>query len=139
MSDSKYKSGPAGKTGEPGEAKQSGRVAFDSRGNPVWEWQTSTGKFDRNVSTQRLKKLEAKDLTLMDTAPVMSSKKGLSLQEPSVMPGGGINPYDSVLPARPATRKPDPKRKSLVSKLAQTEPKSEPQSTWDKLKQRFFK
>ena len=77
----------------PGEPKQSGRVAYDSKGNPVWEWEASTGVFNRDVSTQRLKKLEAK-LSLEATQPV-PTMKSLSVQEPERLPGGGINPYDT--------------------------------------------
>lgn len=141
MSDSKRKSAPPSRPDEKGEAKQSGRVAFDGRGNSVWEWQTATGKFDRNVSTQRLKKLEAKDLSLMDTASIVPNPSGLSMENTTHMrmPGDGTNPYDSALPAKPSTRKPNPKRQSLVTKLANTQPKQAPQSAWSKLKQRFFK
>ncbi|MGD9842277.1 MAG: hypothetical protein AB7F79_12640 [Steroidobacteraceae bacterium] len=76
-----------------GEAKESGRVAFDARGNPVWEWKTSTGVFDRNVSTQRLKKLEAQDLKLEDTQALKKPKE-LSIKEHGGLSGGGVNPYD---------------------------------------------
>src|ERR1700712_2349275 len=76
----------------PGAPKQSGRVAYDSKGNPVWEWETSTGVFDANVSTQRLKKLEA-TLSLEETQPVPKMKP-LEVQQPERLPGGGINPYD---------------------------------------------
>lgn len=142
MSDSKPKSAPA-RPGEKGDAKQSGRVAFDGRGNSVWEWQTATGKFDRDISTQRLKKLEAKDLSLMDTASLVPNPKGLSVEDAKHMrmPGDGTNPYDSALPARPSARKPNPQRQSLVTKLANTntQPKQAPQSAWSKLKKRFFK
>lgn len=140
MSDSKRKPAPAGKTDAREDAKQSGRVGFDARGNSVWEWQTATGKFDRNVSTARLKKLEAQDLSLMDTASVGPNPNRLSIAEPARMPGDARNPYDSVLPARPDTRKPDPKRQSLVTKLARTQPQAQPpQSVWERLKNRFFK
>lgn len=144
--DSKH---PPGKR-PPGEPKQSGRVAYDSKGNPVWEWETSTGVYDRNVSTQRLKKLEAK-LSLEETQPVPQQKpKGLSLQEAERMPGGGVNPYDTGGPvpgrtapaAHPALAHKQAKRdkvvrKSLVSKYATankpaTEGKS--QGLWGKLK-----
>src|SRR5437868_8008901 len=44
--------------GDSGTDKRSGRVAFDSRGNPIWEWQLETGVYSRDVSTQKLKKLD---------------------------------------------------------------------------------
>jgi hypothetical protein len=82
------------------DAKSSGRVAFDARGNPTWEWQTSTGVFGREVSTQRLKKLEASELSIVDTPPTAPQKKKgfeLSLDEPQ-MPNreSGFNPYNSA-------------------------------------------
>jgi hypothetical protein len=33
---------------------KSGRVAFDERGMPTWEWRVDTGTFSRNIDTQRL-------------------------------------------------------------------------------------
>lgn len=135
----------------PGEPKQSGRVAYDSKGNPVWEWETSTGVFDRNVSTQRLKKLEA-ELSLEDTQSV-EKPKGLSLQDAERLPGGGMNPYDTGSPAagrvepaaHPALAHKQAKRdkavsNSLVSKYAaanKQEEQSKPQGWWDKLKARI--
>ncbi len=127
-------------------------MAFDSRGNPVWEWKTSTGVFDRNVSTQRLKKLEAQHLKLEDTLPP-TKKNELSVQEQDVLPGGGINPYDSgglksghVTPqTHPAlAHKQTPNRNvtsnSLASKYANAakqKVETSPQGTWDKLKSKF--
>ena len=37
--------------------KPSGRVAFDERGNATWEWQSETGRFDRDIDTGRLRKI----------------------------------------------------------------------------------
>ncbi|MGC3982767.1 MAG: hypothetical protein QM808_16070 [Steroidobacteraceae bacterium] len=129
----------------PGQPKQSGRVAYDAKGNPVWEWETSTGVFDRDVSTQRLQKLEAK-LTLEETQPVPVSKPKLALEEAERLPGGGMNPYDTGNAARGPAQVSHPAlahkaghrpegRKSLVSKYA-TQKKNEPakpQSFWQKV------
>jgi hypothetical protein len=135
-----------------GEAKESGRVAFDARGNPVWEWKTSTGVFDRNVTTQRLKKLEAQHLQLEETVAAAKAKE-LALQEQEHLPGGGNNPYDSgglkssqaPVNTHPAlAHKQTPNRNvssgSLASKYAsaakqKAEPK--PLGAWDKLKSKF--
>lgn len=69
--------------------KRSGRVAFDSRGNPIWEWQLETGVYSRDVNTQKLKKLDLGELSIADSgihpSPDASRK----------MPGGGVNPYDT--------------------------------------------
>jgi hypothetical protein len=81
----------------PAATKSSGRVAFDARGNPIWEWQLETGVYSRDVSTQKLKKLDLGDLSIAETA---SHKRPPGLGEPEqsrkpVLPGGGFNPYDS--------------------------------------------
>jgi hypothetical protein len=96
-----------------GADKKSGRVAFDSKGNPVWEWQLETGVYSRDVNTQKLKKLDLGDLSIADSgihpqpadrgpqgqpsaptptkpAPSQSSGKPQSSGK-----GGGFNPYDA--------------------------------------------
>ena len=78
--------------GPQGSDKRSGRVAYDSRGNPTWEWQLETGVYSRDVSTQRLKKLDLGDLSIAETA---RHKKPGGLDEPK-KPGGGFNPYDNT-------------------------------------------
>ncbi len=101
MSDPKDKQSPPGAPPPaPTTEKSSGRVAFDARGNPTWEWQTSTGVFGREVSTQRLKKLEASELAIVETPPTAPHKKKgfeLSLDEPQ-LPNRetGFNPYNSA-------------------------------------------
>jgi len=122
---------------------KSGRVAFDSRGNPIWEWQTSTGVYDRNVSTQRLKKLEADELSIADTQSVQKPK-GLELKEPAQMPGGGVNPYDTG-PATKGERKSLPRihshsmspHKTASAKSAVAPAK--PQGTWQKIKSKLLR
>ena len=52
----------------PADDKRSGRIAYDERGNSVWEWQLETGVYSRDISTSRLKKLDLNDLSLADTA-----------------------------------------------------------------------
>lgn len=57
-----------------------GRIAFDDRGNAVWEWRTDTGAFSADVDTLRVKALqEAPGVQLGDT------------------PGPtGVNPYSTA-------------------------------------------
>ena len=81
----------------PAPAKSSGRPTFDSRGNAVWEWKTEEGQFSFDVSTQRLKKLEAPELSLDETVRI-KKLGGLGLQD-GAMPGGGFNPYERATPA----------------------------------------
>lgn len=45
----------------------SGRVAFDARGNAVWEWRTGDGEFQRDASTTILRKLEPTGLAIEAT------------------------------------------------------------------------
>jgi hypothetical protein len=71
--------------------KRSGRVAFDSRGNPIWEWQLETGVYSRDVNTQKLKKLNLGELSIADS--------GIHPQPIASAPGHGK-------PATPATPKP---------------------------------
>jgi hypothetical protein len=73
---------PAGSS--PGDSKRSGRVSYDERGNSVWEWQLETGVYSRDISTQRLKKLDLDDLSIADTA-IQQRPSGTA----------GFNPYDN--------------------------------------------
>lgn len=77
---------------DPASEKRSGRVGFDERGNSVWEWQLETGVYSRDVSTQKLKKLELNDLSIAETA-TNPRPKGLSTETKT--PGSGFNPYDN--------------------------------------------
>src|ERR1700722_129539 len=72
-------------------SNQSGRGALDAGGNAVWEWSVATGAFGREVSTDRMKKLENSALSLAEDAPTP-----LDVVKPN--PHGtvkGYNPYDS--------------------------------------------
>ncbi len=91
-------------TPAPASAKRSGRAKFDSRGNAVWEWQTEDGEFSTDVSTQHVKKLEAPELSLEETA----RGKKLGSKSAQNEPGRGFNPYDNSATSVP--RDPDAKR-----------------------------
>ena len=46
---------------------QSGRVAFDSRGNSVWEWHLDTGEYSADItSTQMNRIIDPSTLELAD-------------------------------------------------------------------------
>jgi len=104
--------------------KESGRVAFDARGNSVWEWRTGEGTFQRDASTSLVKKLEAPHLSLEATAIVRKQAGGSAKEAaPSC---GGFDPYDSgASPARSAgvARRPAPARPPV--RPAASPPRSE--------------
>jgi hypothetical protein len=74
--------------------KRSGRAGVDDRGNTVWEWQLETGVYSRDISTQKLKKLDLGDLSIAETAS-HQRPAGLDPKENPKSPGG-FNPYDSA-------------------------------------------
>jgi hypothetical protein len=105
----------------PDVPKQSGRVQFDERGNAVWEWAIKTGKFGRETTTERLRRLESSGLSLADDAPT-------PLDKVKPNPQGtvkGYDPYDSGKLARSE----GPKKKTDLRKL----------SDWLKLKKQAAK
>jgi len=89
MSDSKDKKPP-----DAPDSKRSGRAGVDERGNSVWEWQLETGVYSRDITTQRLKKLDLGDLSIAETAS-HQRPAGLGPKDKPKAPGGGFNPYDS--------------------------------------------
>ncbi len=90
-----------------GDSKRSGRAGVDERGNSVWEWQLETGVYSRDISTQKLRKLDLGDLSIAETA---------THQRPSGFESAGRNPYDNARntahttqtssPGAPPARKP---------------------------------
>jgi hypothetical protein len=88
-------SAPAPKT----DAKTTGRVQFDDRGNAVWEWSLATGAFGREVSTERLQKLEHPALSLAEDAPTPFE----SVRANPLGTKKGYDPYDSGKLGKPPT------------------------------------
>lgn len=78
----------------------SGRVAFDPRGDAIWEFQTAEGEYAREANTELVRKLDAPSLALEQTAIV--KKVAEPPAGPRPCPGGGFNPYDSAAPRAPA-------------------------------------
>lgn len=87
------------------ESSKPGHIAFDDRGNAVYEWNNEALAQDGEASdTARRKALQYHGLALVDDepakdAPIQSNPKGLRL---------GYNPYESgLLPKKPAHKKRD--------------------------------
>jgi hypothetical protein len=108
-------SSPDDKGGAQSEGNGTGRVKFDDRGNAVWEWSVATGAFGREVSTERLQKLEHPALSIADDAPTP-----LDTVRPNPLgTKKGYDPYDSGKLGKPpeAPRKKDLRRLGEFLKL----------------------
>ena len=46
--------------------RKSGRASFDADGRSIWEWQTATGVFERDVTSEQLAKLEDSNLSILE-------------------------------------------------------------------------
>ena len=92
-------------------AKGTGRVKFDDRGNAIWEWSIATGAFGREVSTERLHKLEHPSLSLADDASATSD----SVRPNPLGTKKGYDPYDSGKLGKP----PAPPRKKDLQRLSE--------------------
>jgi hypothetical protein len=105
--------GPADDTAKSARVdKPTGRVKFDERGNAVWEWQVATGAFGREVSTQRLQKLEHPALSLADDSPTpFETARPNPLGKKK-----GYDPYDS---GKLGGKKPDVPQKKDLRRLSE--------------------
>ena len=91
--------------------KGTGRVHFDDRGNAVWEWSLATGAFGREVSSERLQKLEHPALSLADDAPTPFE----TVRANPLGTKKGYDPYDSGK----LGKAPAPPRKKDLRKLSE--------------------
>jgi hypothetical protein len=98
------------------EARTSGRVGFDSRGDAVWQWRQEDGHFRPEASTTRVQKLEAAELSLEPTMKVAQLAPPTPTQ--TELPCGGFNPYDRgalVAPTEDAAPVPKTKFPPIVA------------------------
>jgi hypothetical protein len=94
------------------DAKGTGRVKFDDRGNAIWEWSTATGAFGRDVSTERLQKLEHPALSIAaEDAPAPCE----TVRANPLGTKKGYDPYDSGK----LGKGPAPPRKTDLRKLSE--------------------
>jgi hypothetical protein len=105
------KPGAQGADGAPapaadGSEKSTGRVKFDDKGNAVWEWSIATGAFGREVSAERLQKLENSALSIADDSP----DGPVTVRPNPLGTKKGYDPYDS---GKLGKRPPAPVKKDL--------------------------
>jgi hypothetical protein len=86
-------------------------VKFDDRGNAVWEWSTATGAFGREVSAERMQRLEHPALSIADDAPTPFE----TVRANPLGTKKGYDPYDSGK----LGKKPQPPRKKDLRRLGE--------------------
>ena len=90
---------PPDKQAKPKSQQPSGRIAFDDRGNAVWEWRTDNGAYKTDVDTQKVRAIQD------------STVDSLSLEEDRPAAGRpvGHDPYSSAAgPRQPLRKSPHP-------------------------------
>jgi len=89
---------PPGKQAKPESQLPSGRIAFDDRGNAVWEWRTDNGAYKTDIDTQKVRAIQD------------STGDSLSLEdERPANPPVSHDPYGSATePRQPFRKSPTP-------------------------------
>lgn len=89
----------------PKKTQRSGRATTDERGNSIWEWQTDSGSFKRDIDTQELERLRNAGLSVTGTRRTQT----------------GFDPYNNsgIAPAKPEDAAKKPPRKIDLRKLSE--------------------
>ena len=89
----------------PKKTKRSGRATTDERGNSVWEWQTDSGSFKRDINTEELERLRNAGLSVTDARGTQA----------------GFDPYNNsgITPTKPKEASKKPPRKIDLRKLSE--------------------
>ena len=77
---------------------QSGRVAYDERGQPVWEWRVDTGVFTRDVDRRQMRKIQDEAAVNLQGVPPEQSRRFV-----------GFDPYSTAVAKEPPAPKDPPK------------------------------
>jgi len=77
---------------------QSGRVTYDERGQPVWEWRVDTGVFTRDVDTRQMRQIQEDAAVKLQEAPPEQSKRFV-----------GFDPYSTAVAKEPPAPQEPPK------------------------------
>jgi len=99
---------------------QSGRVAYDERGQPVWEWRVDTGVFTRDVDTRQMRKIKDEAADELQDAPTGQAPEDTRRYL-------GFDPYSTAVakeppaPKDPATPQPPKTRRTLDDMRALSE------------------
>jgi hypothetical protein len=118
MSDRDRPKTPAPPAPPASQPAASGRVQFDDRGQAVWEWSVKTGMFDRNASTQRIKKLLDQpnaELSIVDYDAPAADRAATAPEHAHTFPARGAPPAVTGAPTSPAKGAPGARSGTAVA------------------------
>jgi hypothetical protein len=75
---------------------QSGRIAYDESGQPVWEWRVDTGVFTREVDTGQMRKIQGAAASLEGVPPEQARRFV------------GFDPYSTAVAKEPPAPQEEP-------------------------------
>ena len=76
---------------------QSGRIAYDENGQPVWEWRVDTGVFTRDVDTRKMRTVERDAASSLKSVPPEQARRFV-----------GFDPYSTAVAKEPLAPKEEP-------------------------------